>query len=311
MRFTIAVIAALVVQLFMLLQCSFFYLRLRLRAKRSSQGMLPASPGVQNAKLSIIIPAYNEADGILNTLNSVVDAADDDADGELEIVVVDAGCTDDTMDIVRRWAAGPSPPVVCAVSQGGRGPALQEGVKVSSGEVILFLHADCILPEGYDALIRNSLALPGTLASAFRFQVDRQSVRAPVPGFSVMEMTVGIRAKYLQLPFGDQALAITRQQLEAIGGIVGAPIMEDFAMVQTLRQWGAEGRGWIHIIDRPALCSGRRWEKLGVWRTNLVNQLTMIWYFSGATPQQIFDFYYGKKSDHVPRWMQFFTKMLK
>jgi hypothetical protein len=54
-----------------------------------------------------------------------------------------------------------------------------------------------------------------------------------------------------------------------------------------------------------------RWMKLGVWRANLVNQLVMIWYSQfGATPKQVFDFYYGIRTDHVPRWLLVLTEPL-
>ena len=100
--------------------------------------------------------------------------------------------------------------------------------------------------------------------------------------------------------------------------------------MQKLRQDGACGLGWIELIgeggglssaaaeeaaggggaEGTLRCSPRRWRSLGVWRVNLVNQLVMLWFQRGATPQQLFDFYYGIRTDHVPRWLATLTAPL-
>ena len=61
-----------------------------------------------------------------------------------------------------------------------------------------------------------------------------------------------------------------------------------------IRRLGAAGGGHIRTLDEPAVCSPRRWAQRSVWRVNLVNQLVMLWFRFGATPRDIFKFYYGK-----------------
>lgn len=73
------------------------------------------------------------------------------------------------------------------------------------------------------------------------------------------------------------------------------PILEEYILVNTLRAKCAAGGGRILTLPKPALCSPRRWEKANVWRINAVNQAVMIWYRFGATPEQVFEFYYGRK----------------
>ena len=66
-----------------------------------------------------------------------------------------------------------------------------------------------------------------------------------------------------------------------------------------LRKLAASGGGRIVTLSLTALCSARRWEKFSVWRTNLVNQAVMLWYRFGATPEQVFEFYYGMPAPTV------------
>jgi len=109
-----------------------------------------------------------------------------------------------------------------------------------------------------------------------------------------MEATVHVRSFLWQLPFGDQALALTRQRFLALGGFpADSPIMEDFELVQKLRRAGAAGAGIIRTLPLAAECNGRRWAARGVWRTNLVNQVIMVAYvYGGCSPARIYDLYY-------------------
>merc|ERR1740117_255730 len=146
----------------------------------------------------------------------------------------------------------------------GRGSALDAGTAAAKGDVIFVLHADCIPPSGFDDSIREGLALPGALASAFRFELRDELLDGPLPGAKIMETSVNIRSSLLQLPFGDQGLAILKQRLEHYGGWGGEqyPMMEEFQLVQKMRADGAKGFGHIVNISKPLRCSPRRWAKL-------------------------------------------------
>ena len=95
------------------------------------------------------------------------------------------------------------------------------------------------------------------------------------------------------MPFGDQALATTRATLERAGGYPATCILEEFILVNTLRAMSAQGLGRLVTLPAPALCSPRRWERATVWRINAVNQAVMLWHKWGATPAEVFEFYYG------------------
>ena len=357
---------AVCVQSFMLLQVGFFYARLRWRhwgqpppppaameatpaGRGRSPGGSPARPGggggalrelggeagVLGAVISCVVMVRNEELNIRSTLRRLAGAAEHP--GRLEVVVVDSGCTDGTIAAAEDEARTlPFGVAFVRAAAAGRGSALDAGTVAARGDIIFVCHADCLVPRHFDGLIRRGMLKPTTLATAFRFALNRAELPAGeggLPGAGVMEFTVNLRAKWLQLPFGDQGLAITKARLtERYGGWGGAeyPLLEDFQLVQKLRQDGACGLGWIELIgeggglssaaaeeaaggggaEGTLRCSPRRWRSLGVWRVNLVNQLVMLWFQRGATPQQLFDFYYGIRTDHVPRWLATLTAPL-
>jgi hypothetical protein len=93
--------------------------------------------------LSVVIPVRNEASGIVQVLEPLQGLR-----GEIEIIVVDGGSEDGTVGLAR--------PLVDQVIDSAPGRALQmnAGAALASGEVLLFLHADTRLPEGFLGMIR-------------------------------------------------------------------------------------------------------------------------------------------------------------
>ena len=322
------VVAALAVQMFMLLQCSITYMLLRLKhacrwapdAEADDDGR-PAA-----AALSVLIPAFNEAKGIKQCLALLAANSHDSSQVEV-IVAIDSGSTDGTKELAGAMLGqlGFAASSRCIDSEGGRGPALAAATRASTGRFLLFLHADTRLAPAYDRLVPAKLQDRAVLATAFRFALDlqrgggggggggggAQDSLLRIPGSLVMEATVNVRSGLLQLPFGDQALAMRRTVLDRIGGVPEVPIMEDFIMVQRLRRLHAQGQGRIYLFPTQcAYCSPRRWERNGVWRTNLVNQAVMLWYnFGGATPPQVFRFYYAKDVRSAPRVVQWVARL--
>lgn len=288
------------VQSFMLLQVGFFDLLRRFRGWRLKRESLikgrsssePLRTALQT--ISVVVPAFNEARSIgmcLETLERHASSLK-----RVQVVVVDAGCKDDTMAIVTAWAAQTKVSVLTTTSSGGRGPAVAAGARLSMGDAILVLHADTALPANWDGAVLEALADPTVLMTAFSFGCDRAQLscpESPPAGLALMEWTVNRRSRWYELPFGDQALATTRATLDAIGGYPETCILEEFILVNRLRAMSAAGLGRILTLDATALCSPRRWERSTVWRINAVNQAVMLWHRWGATPAQVFEFYYG------------------
>ena len=285
------------VQTLMLVQVSSTYAWLRLKHfwTRHLDYEYDQPVSVPKRSLSVIIPAYREASTIEGTLEALNEAASQ----SLEVVVVDADGNDGTMDLVRGFK-GEKLRFKYTTSKGGRGPAVAAGAKAAEGECLLFLHADTKLPRNFDTKVLDALTKPGTLATAFQFRVDRTTIASAMTPYRVMELAVRLRSTLLQLPFGDQALALTKERFKQLGGfsdLAEVPMLEDFLLVQRLRILGARGRGRIVEIPEPAACSARRWSRSSVWRVNLTNQRVMFLYtFFNYDANAIFQLYYGMKA---------------
>lgn len=296
------------VQSFMLLQCGLFYLRLRLQNKKTKSVIPLASKEALCNPISVIIPVLNEEENIESTIKGLCEAACDAEN--LRIMISDSGCTDKTMDIVKRLASSGEyrAKILTAVAGGGgRGGAICAGLEaahVDGDGLLFFVHADTVMPKNFDAHLRSAFARPGVLMTAFKFKTDRNGVptgQKPPPGMTFMEFTVNLRSRFFELPFGDQALAVTKNNLQMIGGFPELPMLEEYVMVQKFRKLSAEGAGSIVTLEAEALCSPRRWCKRPIWYVNAINQAAMIRYnHFNATPEDIYKFYYGKDAP-VPR----------
>lgn len=216
--------------------------------------------------LSIIIPVLNEATIIKSILSRLQD------DVAIEIIVVDGGSEDNTFKL----AQGEGVKVIVS-SQKGRANQMNEGAAIATGDILLFLHADTQLPPDYLNLVKATLAQPKAIAGAFELAIDdpNQSLR-------LVEIMVKWRSRWCSLPYGDQAIFLNKTVFEAMGGFADLPIMEDFEFVQRLKR-----QGRIAIAPAAVLTSSRRWQKLGVFKTTLINQLVILGYHLGVPPRQL------------------------
>eukprot|EP01062_Namystynia_karyoxenos_P020018 TRINITY_DN17573_c0_g2_i1.p1 TRINITY_DN17573_c0_g2~~TRINITY_DN17573_c0_g2_i1.p1 ORF type:complete len:839 (+),score=187.39 TRINITY_DN17573_c0_g2_i1:81-2597(+) len=303
------------VQLLMLLQVSALW------ATQCTRGLLaglrrgsPRGPPLPppDSRISVIIPCLNEEGTVATALHSIrgaaaATAADTAApgavparaaDARVEVIVVDAGCADATMEVARRIGAAedyPFPVKRVTAGSRGRGPALRAGVAAATGQVLLFLHADCTLPEGWDEMVLGALRDGTVHSTAFRFQMRTPGPDAAAPqprGFA--EWTVQLRSTALQLPFGDQAIALSTAQLAAVGGVPDIPIMEDYALMSRLMVEGGRTGRRVRVLPVAARCSARRFDERGLWQANLINQVMMLAYRCGVPPALLYRLYYGR-----------------
>jgi rSAM/selenodomain-associated transferase 2 len=191
-------------------------------------------------KISIVIPVLNEAHQLPNILS--IQATD------IEIIVVDGGSQDQTVAIAQSFG------MKVLHADPGRATQMNTGAAIATGEILLFLHADTRLPNDFDRMIRK--ALSSAIAGAFQLKID-----ATLRGIRLIEWGINWRSRYLQLPYGDQAIFLKAETFHKMGGFPNLPIMEDFEFVRTLRQLGK-----IAILPTPVTTSGRRWQKFGVLR---------------------------------------------
>ncbi len=219
--------------------------------------------------ISIIIPVLNEAHQLLKILHPLKMLPD------LEIIVVDGGSQDQTVAIAK------TAEVKVIQSPIGRAHQMNAGAATATGDILLFLHADTRLPTDFDLTIRNTLSQQLAIAGAFRLQIDGLDWK-----LRVIEWGVNARSRYLQMPYGDQAIFLKTTTFRAIGGFPDLPIMEDFELVRQLKR-----QGRIAIAPTAVITSGRRWQKLGAVRTTLINQCVILAYLLGVSPDRVADWY--------------------
>jgi rSAM/selenodomain-associated transferase 2 len=228
-------------------------------------------------KISIIIPVLNEAGTIQEILTRLQEAKD------VEVIVVDGGSRDETLMIAlaisKRLAL--SLPIKVISTATGRANQMNAGAAVASGDILLFLHADTHLPARFDTLLLRALQNVGTIAGAFELRIDAQ-----LRGLRLIEKMVKLRSRFLAMPYGDQAIFLKASTFDEMGGFPHLPIMEDFELMLRLRR-----QGKIAIVSAPVVTSGRRWQKLGVVKTTLINQVIIAGYFLGVPPTKLVRWY--------------------
>ena len=229
--------------------------------------------------VSVIIPALNEAQNIVATIDSVRQG------NPLEILVVDGRSTDQTAELAQKVGAT----ILC--SNPGRARQMNAGAAAAAGSVLLFLHADTTLRPGWTDEVASVLQRPRVAAGAFAFALNEDFA-----GKRILEAAVNWRARRFQMPYGDQALFMRRALFEELGGFANLPILEDYELVHRLRRL----RGRIITSSLPAVTSGRRWRKSGLLRVTLKNQLLLAGFWAGVSPHTLARLYRGS---HNPTGM--------
>ena len=219
------------------------------------------------ATLSIIIPCLNEAAGIVSMLESLRPLRARGA----EVIVADGGSSDDT--------AALAAPLADRVVNAPRGRAAQmnAGATFARAEILLFLHADCVLPPDAEQLIVAGLA--GGAPQWGRFDVTLDGVH---PLLRVVASTMNLRSRLTGIATGDQGIFITRALFARLGGFPALPLMEDIALSRLAKRAGAP----LCLCER-IVTSARRWERQGVLRTIVLMWQLRLAYFLGADPARL------------------------
>ena len=232
---------------------------------------------MKQASLSIIIPMLNEVESIASSLEPLLHEP-----CVREIIVVDGGSTDESVERVKAFAGGyPSEPIHCLVSQQpGRARQMNLGVQHSRGDVLVFLHADTQLPVDGLERIRDSIA-----AGAFWGHFDVH-LKGPQRMLRVVEHMMNWRSALSGIATGDQVMFVRRDVFLMLGGFPEIPLMEDIGLSQRLK-WVARP---VRIKDR-ALTSARRWQERGMLRTIALMWALRSFYAMGVAPARLASWY--------------------
>ena len=226
-------------------------------------------------RLSIIIPVLNEAE----TLASRLDALQALRARGAEVVVVDGGSADDS--------AGRAAPLADRVitAPRGRGRQMNAGAERATGELLLFLHADTVLPDLAIERIEEVME-GGALWGRFDVRIEGASIMLPV-----VAALMNMRSRLTGIATGDQTIFITREAFARVGGFPDIPLMEDIAFSSAMRRMARPA-----CLAEKVTTSGRRWEKHGVWRTILMMWWLRLRFWLGASPQSL-----AREYGYVPR----------
>lgn len=215
--------------------------------------------------ISIIIPTLNEETNLPVTLRQLAERSD------VELIVVDGGSTDRTVEIAQQFTS------FVFVTPASRAVQMNVGARHATGDILLFLHADTfLLPHALDELQRRLIG-SGAVGGAFDLHIDsRRRLCKFIAKLSSQ------RSRMLRLPYGDQGVFVWRQVFEALEGFPEIPIMEDVVFARKLRRAGR-----LTIIPTGLITSGRRWNANGVFKTTLVNWWVSLLFLLRVPPTQL------------------------
>lgn len=209
-------------------------------------------------RISVIIPVLDEERRIGALLAGLRGR------GFAEVIVVDGGSRDRTLEIARA-ACWLRPRV--ATAPRGRASQMNAGARLATGDVLLFLHADASLPAGAAAYVEGALADPRVIAGAFRtWHVRDDGRRAPWLHLA------DLRSRYSGLPYGDQAIFVRSEAFWKAGGFPEQPLMEDLELSRRLRRLGR-----IAIVKSSVRVSGRRFLAHPIRDTLFVNAFPLLY----------------------------------
>ncbi|MGH3549848.1 MAG: TIGR04283 family arsenosugar biosynthesis glycosyltransferase [Pseudonocardiaceae bacterium] len=215
--------------------------------------------------VSIVVPTLNEAARIepcLQRLRSDFPSS--------ELVVVDGGSTDGTVELAARYAH-------VVGSAAGRATQMNAGAAVTTGDLLWFIHADCQVPADALDLLRQAVRDPSVVGGGLQLRFDQRSL-----GLDYLAVSSNLRARRLHWIFGDQAMFVRRDVFDSVGGFPEIPLMEDLEMSRVLRR-----RGRLVVLPTTVTASARRLVDQGPWRMTLLMQVLKLKYLFGVDPERI------------------------
>jgi rSAM/selenodomain-associated transferase 2 len=222
--------------------------------------------------ISVIIPAYNEEGSINKTVHSI--KAGNNHNEIKEIIVVDAGSTDNTIkDAV---AAGAK---VIKSAEKGRAIQMNAGASIATENVLHFIHADSILPAGFAEDIMRSIH-EGYVCGCFRLSID-------YPHWFLKFNCWFTRFDINTFRFGDQSLFVSRDLFKKIGGFRNdLIILEDQEIIHRLKKHGK-----LKVINTTIITSAKKYIANGVFYLQTIYYLIYIMYHLGFSQQKLLKTY--------------------
>lgn len=234
-------------------------------------------PGAPSGRVSVIVPALDEAGRIGACVRSAREAGAD------EVIVVDGGSADSTTAEARE--AGADAVIACAP---GRAAQMNAGAAAAGGDFLCFLHADTRLPPGACDGIRAAMRDRAVSGGAFGLRLERSGIAGAWTRalLALTEAMAGVRARRFRRYTGDQAIFVRRSFFDGIGGYEPVPLMEDVRLSTAMRKAGP-----TVLLPARAVTSARRWESGGPLRTILRMWFLRAAHAAGMPPARCAELY--------------------
>ena len=221
-------------------------------------------------KISIVMPVLNEEKTLPGNLE-ILSLSNNE-----ELIVVDGGSTDRTVSVARNFTDK------VFVTKRGRGHQMNYGADRADGDILLFLHADYILPDNGFSIIREVLKDGRAAAGAFDLSIDHPKIL-----FRLIESAANLRSRLTSIPYGDQGLFMAKKIFDLAGGFADIPLMEDIEISKRLKKIGD-----IVFVRPPIKTSPRRWLKEGRVYATLRNwTIAFSYVFLGISPKSLKKYY--------------------
>jgi len=226
--------------------------------------------------ISIIIPVLNESKFIENVCQRIHEMGN-----YREILVVDGGSQDETCQLAAPYASVLS-------SRQGRAIQMNTGAQSATGQILWFLHADCIPhPNSIDAII-DTIQNGHIVGGAFAYHLDADGLI-----YRVSEGLSNYKNKIFNIFYGDMGIFIKKGIFEMMGGYQEIPLMEDIDLCLRLKKMGK-----TVILPQQIVTSARRWKKEGPIKNIIRNWLLQLGWILGISADSLAKYYHFDQENH-------------
>ena len=223
--------------------------------------------------ISIIIPTYNEADQIAQTIIKTYEA---NGGHQIEIIVADGGSTDETVSIAIRSNA-----ITIFSDKKGRAAQMNKGASVAKGDVLYFLHADSIPPKNFTGSILNAVN-KNFSSGCFRLSFD-------LSHWFLKANCWFTRFNVNAVRFGDQSLFVTKNVFQKIGGFNERLLMmEDQEIIHRIKKHGR-----FKVMNGIVTTSARKYLDNGIYRMQAIFYGIWLLYYLGFSQKYLLKLHRG------------------